>query len=136
MIWRNKDTSLNLFVRAGAVPSDRNLVSAYVDGGAGFKGLLPGRADDTLTFGAAYIKISPDGVALDRDTNALTPPYPLRNQEVVFEVSYAAQIAPWWTIQPDFQYIVHPGGNVLNPNNLAATIKNAAIVGVRSTIKF
>jgi porin len=136
MIWRNNDTSLNLFMRAGAVPSDRNLVSAYVDGGAGFKGLLPGRADDTLTFGVAYIKISPNAVALDRDTNALTPPYPIRSEEIVFEVSYAAQIAPWWTIQPDFQYIVRPGGNVPDPNNPSMTIKNAAIVGVRSTIKF
>jgi len=135
-VWRTKDTSLNLFMRGGVVPSDRNLVSGYVDGGAGFKGLLPGRADDTLTFGAAYIKISRDAIALDRDTNALTPSYPIRSEEIVFEVSYAAQIAPWWIIQPDFQYIVHPGGNIPDPNKAATSIKNAAIIGVRSTIKF
>jgi porin len=118
------------------VPSDRNLVSAYVDGGAGFKGLLPNRADDTLTLGFAYVKISPDAAGLDHDINLLTPPYPIRNQEIVFEASYAAQLAPWWTIQPDLQYIMHPGGNVLDPNNPAAIIKNATLIGVRSTIKF
>ncbi len=135
-VWQGKEKSVSLFVRAGATPSDRNLVSAYVDGGAGFKGLLPGRAEDTLTFGFAYIKISPDAVALDRDQNVLAPPYPIRSHEIVFEASYAAQLAPWWTVQPDFQYIVHPGGNVQNPNNLAVTVKDAAIIGVRSTIKF
>jgi porin len=136
MVWRGESASLNLFTRAGVVPTNRNLVSFYIDGGAGIKGLLPGRADDTLTIGAAYEKISSDAVALDRDTNTLTPPYPIRDEEVVFEVSYQAQIAPWWILQPDFQYIVHPGGNVPDPNNPALTVKNAAVIGLRSTIKF
>jgi hypothetical protein len=34
------------------------------------------------------------------------------------------------------QYIVHPGGNVVDPANPAMTVRNAFIVGVRSTIKF
>ena len=37
--------------------------------------------------------------------------------------------------QPDVQYIVNPGGHVAGPNP-AVAIKNAAIVGLRSTIKF
>ena len=41
-----------------------------------------------LTFGVAYAKISPDAAALDRDTLAINgPPYPIRDDEVVFEVS-------------------------------------------------
>src|SRR5262249_24587427 len=47
MVWRGAASSLNLFMRAGAVPSDRNLVSFYIDGGAGIKGLFAGRPDDT-----------------------------------------------------------------------------------------
>ena len=71
-----------------------------------------------LTFGVAYAKISSDAAALDQDTLALNgPPYPIRDEEVVFELNYQAQIAPWWTVQPDLQYIVHPGGNVPDPNN-------------------
>ncbi len=48
------------------------------------------------------------------------------------------QLAPWWTLQPDLQYIVHPGGNVPDPNDPtnATVVKNAFIAGVRSTIKF
>jgi porin len=59
----------------------------------------------------------------------------VRSEEVVFELSYQAQLAPWWIIQPDVQYIVHPGGHTAGSNPTVA-IKHAAIIGVRSTIKF
>jgi porin len=137
MVWRAGKSSVNLFVRAGASPSDRNLISFYLDGGIGVKGPFHGRNDDVLTFGVAYAKISRDAAALDRDMLAFNgPPYPIRDEEVVFEVSYQAQIAPWWILQPDLQYIVHPGGNVPDPNDPNATVGNAFIAGVRSIIKF
>ena len=76
MVWRAGKQSLNLFARGGFSPSDRNLVSFYIDGGAGFKGPLPGRDDDVLTFGVAYAKISRDAAALDQDMLAFNgPPY-------------------------------------------------------------
>ncbi|MBS0536283.1 MAG: carbohydrate porin [Proteobacteria bacterium] len=132
-VLRRGDTALSLFVRGGLSPSNRNLLSYYVDGGAGIKGLFAGRPDDTLTFGVAYAKISKDAVSADIDAgNAV-----VRDHEVVFEVSYAAQIAPWWTLQPDLQYIVHPGGNVADPNDPnGGAVKNAFVAGLRSTIKF
>lgn len=131
-IWQQGDTSLSVFTRAGVVPTDRNTVSFYIDGGVGLKGLLPHRADDTLTFGVAYEKISPDVIAFDRDS--LSPV--VHSNETVFEVSYAAQLAPWWTVQPDFQYIVRPGGNVADPANPLVPVRNAAVIGVRSVLKF
>ena len=136
MVWRGKDVSLNLFLRASASPSDRNLLSFYIDGGAGLKGPLPGRIDDVLSFGVGYAEISRDASALDRDMAAAAPGFPIRDYELLFELSYQAQIAPWWIVQPDLQYIVHPGGNVRNPNDPAAVIGNAFIAGLRSTIKF
>jgi len=39
-------------------------------------------------------------------------------------------------VQPDQQYIIHPGGNVPDANDLNVTVRNAFIAGVRSTIKF
>lgn len=132
-VLQTGERALSLFVRGGFSPSDRNLISYYVDGGVGLKGPFSGRPDDTLTFGVAYAKVSKDAVAADIDAgNAV-----VRSEEVVFEVSYAAQLAPWWTLQPDLQYIVHPGGNVANPNDPSgAAIKNAFVAGLRSTIKF
>lgn len=135
-IWRGAQSSLNLFVRGGVSPSDRNLISYYVDGGAGLKGLLPGRPDDTLTFGVAYAKISPDAVALDRDNLVLGgPPYAIRDAETLYELSYIAQLAPWWTVQPDLQYIRHPSGGQ-NPDDATQSLGHTFIAGVRSTIKF
>src|SRR3569623_85256 len=132
-VLRRGDTALSLFVRGGLSPSDRHLLSYYIDGGAGIKGLFAGRPDDTLTFGVAYARISRDAANADIDAgNAV-----VRDHEVVFEVSYAAQIAPWWTLQPDLQYIVHPGGNVADPNDPnGGAVKNALVAGVRSTIRF
>jgi len=137
-VWSAGKRSLNVFARGGMSPSDRNLISYYVDGGVGVKGLLPGRDDDVLTFGAAYARISRDAAALDRDALAINgPPFPIRNFEALFELDYALQIAPWWVLQPDLQYVVHPGGNVADPNDPAgAPVKNAFVAGIRSTIKF
>lgn len=64
------------------------------------------------------------------------PRFPIRNAESVFELSYIAQLAPWWTLQPDIQYIVRPGGNVPHPIDGSKTAGNAFIVGARSTISF
>jgi len=137
MLWRKGDASISVFTRAGFAPSDRNLVSWYVDGGIGLKGLAASRPDDTLTFGVAHSHISKDAAGLDRDTLALNgPPYPIRNGETVFELSYIAQIAPWWTIQPDVQYIVRPGGNVQDPYNPSRAVGNAFIIGARTTLTF
>ena len=137
MVWRADKTSVNLFLRGGFAPSDRNLISFYADGGFGIKGPFAGRDDDAITFGVSYAKISKDASALDQDTLALNgPPYPIRDEEVIFELTYQAQIAPWWTVQPDLQYIVHPGGNVPDPNNPNVIVGNAFVAGVRSTIKF
>jgi porin len=137
MLWRAKERSISVFVRGGVSPSDRNLVSRYIDGGIGFKGFVSGRADDTLTVAVAHSKISKDAAALDRDTLALNgPPYPIRNGETAFELSYIAQLAPWWTLQPDIQYIVRPGGNVPHPIESSRTVGNAFLIGARSTITF
>jgi porin len=136
-IWHEQERRVSLFVRGSVSPSDRNLISYYVDGGAGFKGLLPARPDDVLTFGVAYAKISSDAVAADQDALAVNgPPQPIRDHEIVFEVTYTLQVVPWWVIQPDFQYIIHPGGNVANPDNPNVTVGNAVIAGLRSTFTF
>jgi porin len=128
---------LSLFMRAGIQPTDRNLVSYHVDAGAGVKGLLPGRPEDVLTFGTAYRRISSSAVALDRDTLATNgAPYPIRSHEMQVELNYSAQIAPWWTLQADLQHIRHPGGRVSDPSNHNGIVKDALVVGVRSTIRF
>jgi porin len=139
MFWRGGDASASVFVRAGLVPADRNLESWYIDGGIGLKGLVPGRADDTLTVGVAYSKISPDAIAADRDQVVYNGSnWPLRSGEPVLEISYIAQVTPWWTVQPDFQIIWKPGGNVpFDEDDLSfGVVPNAYLFGVRTTVTF
>jgi porin len=139
MIWRAQKgpQALNAFFRAGASPNDRNLVAAYIDGGLGLKAPLPGRDDDLLTLGMAYSKISPDASALDLDTQFFSGgSFPVRDHEIVIELDYSLQLAPWWNIQAALQQIIHPGGNAPNPLNGAQAIPDAFMLVGRTTIKF
>jgi len=139
MVWRaaKGPQSVNLFMRAGVSPSDRNLVEAYMDGGVGFKAPLPGRDNDVLTFAFALSQISADAAALDRDTQFFTGGFfPVRDREVVLELDYSLQLTPWWTFQADLQEIIHPGGNVPSPVNPPQPIPDAFIIGGRTFIKF
>ena len=62
---------------------------------------------------------------------------PLRNYELVVELTYQALIVEGWTIQPDFQYIIHPGAGAVDPiNPLIGRIPNAAIFALRTAISF
>ena len=87
MLWRvpgTADQGLGVFARASVSPSDRNLISAYFDGGATYKGLFPGRENDTLgvTFGVA--NISSRARALDRDAMSLASVRAFAAQSPIF----------------------------------------------------
>ena len=63
--------------------------------------------------------------------------FALRNYELVVELIYQAQVIAGWTVQPDFQYIIHPGAGSLDPiNPLIGRIPNAAIFALRTAISF
>nr|WP_281391400.1 carbohydrate porin [Mesorhizobium sangaii] len=101
-----------------------------------FTGLLPARKDDTLTVGVSHSGISHAASGLDRDTASETGTvYPIRRGETIFEVDYNFVAAQRWNIQPDVQYIVHPGGGAAD-DATGQAISNAFVVGVRSTIDF
>jgi porin len=134
-----KDGGLGTFVRVLGAPGDRNLLSFYVDGGLTYKGLIPGRPDDTVGVSVAYAQISGAARAFDADLAVFNPDVfqPVRKSEAVLEVTYQAQIAPGWTVQPDFQYIRRPAGGVVNPRSpTGALVKDAAVFGVRSAVKY
>ena len=96
------------------------------------KGPVVQRPDDVLTLGVAYGQISAAAARADRVAG---PPTPVRDHEAVIELSYIARLASGWTVQPDLQYVIHPGGNVTNPNG-TGTVKNALVLGIRTTITF
>ncbi len=134
----DKDSGVNVFTRIGYSAPDRNPAEFYLDGGVLFSGFVPGRPDDKFGATFLYTKISRDAAALDRDMIFYTGiPQPIRDYELNLMVMYQAQIVPGWTVQPAFHYVMHPGGNVPDPNSPnGAAIKDAAVFSLRSVIVY
>jgi porin len=129
------DQGLSAFVRAGGVPNDRNLINFYADGGLIYKGLIPGRPDDKIGVAVAYARVGDNARALDSDIRSFGNFfYPVRSGETMVEVMYQAKWTPWWTVQPEMQYIIRPGGGVLNSGD--GLRPNAWVIALRSTISF
>ena len=134
------DRGLGLFTRISGSPADRNPVAFYVDGGLTFKGLFDSRPDDTIGIAAGYAGISGRAHDLDRDVRSFGAPggvYPIRSGEGLLEATYQLQIVPGFTLQPDFQYVIRPGGGISNPRDPSgARIRNAAVFGLRATVRY
>jgi porin len=47
---------------------------------------------------------------------------------------YQAQLESWWMLQPDLQYVINPGGGVLNADD--SLRRTAWVIGVRSSLTF
>ena len=142
MFWRlpgdDPKKGVGAFARASWSPSDRNLIDLYAEAGVNFMGLWDKRPDDKFGLAASFSQLSPALTALDRERDFFVgTALPLRDYEVVLELTYQAQIVAGWTIQPDFQYIFHPGGGVVDPlNPFAGRIPDAAVFGLRTQISF
>ena len=142
-IWRpaggGPDSGISIFSRAAVSAPDRNPVQFYLDGGIVFNGMLPGRPDDKFGATFIYTQMSRDLAALDRDTIFFTGlPQPVRDYELTFALAYQARIIPGWTIQPEFHYIMHPGGHVPDPNSAVpgAALRDAKVFALRSVITY
>jgi porin len=132
------DEGASVFVRAVGSPGDRNLIDLYLDAGIGYRGLLPTRSNDTVGVGVSYARISPSARGFDRDTILATgTAMPRRCFEALVEATYQAVVAPGVTVQPNLQYVFHPGGNIADPRDSAGhRIKNATVVGLRATLTY
>ena len=132
---RGDGSGLSAFARVASAPDEQNLVSFYADSGLAYKGLLPQRKDDTLGVAVAYARISNRARSLDLDMRQFGDLLvPVRNQEIVLELSYQAQITPWLTLQPDLQGILNPGGRVANADGHVRP--DALLVGLRTAVTF
>lgn len=128
----------SVFVRLSGSPSDRNIVDVYADAGIAYKGLFKGRSDDTVGIAFAIARISDGARGLDTDAILLAgAKTPRRSSEAVLEATYQAVLGPGLTVQPDIQYIFRPSGGVPNPREAGgARIKNAAVFGLRATVRY
>ena len=142
MLWHKDGTAdqgLGAFLRLGAAPPDRNLVSFYGDIGLSLKGPFAARGDDVVGIALAEARISEAAHALDADMQRLAgSANPIRDGETSIEVTYRYQASLWWALQPDLQFVIHPGGGAAplgNPSS-PSRISDAVIFGIRSAIVF
>lgn len=109
MIWKegaaDDDQGLGVFFQFGWAPSNRNIISDYYGGGLVYKGLLPNRDDDYVGVGVANAIFS-SGLKQIADFNGNFQ----GRQETAIEVFYKYRFSPYFTVQPDVQFISQPGG--------------------------
>lgn len=133
-VWQDKSDpnqtkEIDLFFRGGNGLGDLSLFNYYCDGGIVFNGLIPSRPNDLFGFATAYGNIGSGMRGFVEDENSFNgTSIPIPDFEQNIEVTYLAPIAPWWTVQPDLQVIIHPGGS--------AAIPNAVVLGCRTVINF
>jgi porin len=140
MVWRpaeDSPRSINVFARLMGAPGDRNLINFSVNGGITLKAPFEGREDDTVGIGFGIARISNSARAFDKDVAFFSGvPLPVRSTETFIELTYQINVAPWWQVQPDFQYVFNPSGGIANPNDPTKRVGNEAIFGLRNTITF
>ena len=118
------DKGLSLFGTVTYAPQ-RNIaiVPFQLNGGAIYKGLIPGRDEDRTIFGVIYGEFSPNYA----NTLAASG-RGYAHSETVFESGYRIQLVKWAYLQPDLQYIKSPGGT--------GRIPDAVVVGTQFGVTF
>ena len=142
MIMRSStdpNRNLSTFLRVMGTPeTDRNSIVFSANFGFNLTDPLPYRTDDTFGIGMGYARVSNYAVGLAQDEiNSPNGSFtPQGRSETFFEATYQYQLYPWMQLQPDVQYVINPGGGIVNPNNPTRTIKNEWVTGVRAIIQF
>ncbi|QPF88331.1 carbohydrate porin [Bradyrhizobium genosp. L] len=76
---------------------------------------------------------------MDRDFQAVFgPSWSVRTSEAVLAAVYQYEVRPGITLQPNIQFIKHPGGGTTDPLSAVRGIalKDAAVLGLRTVVKF
>ena len=104
----NEPGQVEVFLRAGLAPGDRNPIGWALDTGVAVLGPLPGRTKDVAALGFARGTFSRDYRTSLHDAapRVATPDF-----EEVVELSYALEAGAHTTLRPSLQYLRHPGGS-------------------------
>ena len=122
-IFKDGEHTIEGFVRGGFAPASYSFVDNYFDAGLNFSGYLPNRPLDV-----AGIAIARSGISNQFSDSQVLQGNPKSTSETVIEATYKVQIAPWWSLQPDLQYVINPSG--------VEGSRNAFVAGLRATISF
>jgi porin len=116
---RNLSDGTGIFGQLGITNERRNPIAWYLGGGITFSELVPGRPDDLI--GLAV------GIAVNCD-DFLEANSGLNRTETAIEFTWSAKITDNLSVQPNIQYIIHPGQE--------PGLADALIAGVRTVLSF
>ena len=108
---------VTMWLRIGAADARANPIAAYLGGGAVAK-----LGNWRLGVAAAHARL---GEAARR---TLFAPDRARRAETVIELTGQHPVTPWLQVQPDLQYVIHPGWD--------RTIPNALVAGLRISLAY
>ena len=106
---------LSAWLRIGAANARANPISSYIGGGA-----VATLGEWRLGLAAAHARLGHSA------RQVLTSPLRARLGETVIELSAQRPVTSWLQVQPDLQYIVHPGWD--------RTLHNTLVVGMRFSL--
>lgn len=106
------------FVRYGQANADLNQFSRYFQTGLVFTGMTSGRPKDQIgvSYSTAWTGSKYRLAAFNNGQEAT-------RHESIWELTYRRQVTSWLAVQPDIQYVIHPGTD--------AQVKHATVLGLR-----
>jgi porin len=108
-------TRVNGFAQAGVGDARVNRFGSYLGAGITAVGLVTGRADDEAGLAVAYARNGSHYLA--------SQPPGTASAETAIELTYLVQALSWLALQPDLQYVVHPGTSPSTPNAWAFQLR-------------
>ncbi|HYA37877.1 MAG TPA: carbohydrate porin [Candidatus Methylomirabilis sp.] len=106
-LLRHGARELAVFLQGGASPDAANPVPYYVGAGLQLQAPFHARPRDLFAAGVAHAHIREDDAAA----------------ETVYELSYLIHVYRFASLQPDLQYVVHPGGQTDINDALVAIVR-------------
>jgi porin len=132
----DEDRTAGVFLRASTSPADRNPIDFYADAGVEVVGANRQGPHDRMGISVGYAHVPKALQALDLDyrKNGISC-WPIRDSETMMTAAYQYEIQSGWTVQPSFQYIVHPSGGA-SQSMPGRKLTNASVLGFRTVLKF
>lgn len=118
-----EEKGLKSFLRVGFSPQPASPLSLYTDAGLVYTGLLPTRPEDKFGLAFCYGEVSQSYRSLGNSQGIPGPSF-----ESVAELTYSIRLSPCIALQPDLQYVLHPGGS--------RQYGNALVAGFRAIVDF
>jgi len=122
-VWsprRGRPGTLAAFAQLGLGDGRVNQIGGYLGGGLTFTAPFPSRAQDVLGLAVAAAR---NGSRYELAQMAAGDP---AAGETTMELTYLAELGSWLSLQPDVQYVIHPGGK--------RSTRNAVVLGLRVAV--